>query len=47
MDHGAPTDSLNRTAFQATVQPVNRWLIGRGLGHAIVHARHDPGGAPG
>jgi len=21
--------------------PVNRWLIGRGLGHAVVHAHHD------
>jgi hypothetical protein len=21
--------------------PVNRWLIGRGRGHAVVHAYHD------
>jgi hypothetical protein len=26
-------------AFVVTV-PVNRWLIGRGLGHALVHAYH-------
>ena len=26
-------------AFCVTV-PVNRWLIGRGLGHAVVHAYH-------
>ncbi|WP_244305664.1 DUF4396 domain-containing protein [Kitasatospora cheerisanensis] len=26
-------------AFVVTV-PVNRWLIGRGLGHAVVHAYH-------
>ena len=24
--------------------PVNRWLIARGLGHALVHARHAGGG---
>jgi hypothetical protein len=24
--------------------PVNRWLIARGLGHAVVHARHQSGG---
>jgi hypothetical protein len=23
--------------------PVNRWLIARGLGHAVVHARHSTG----
>lgn len=23
--------------------PVNRWLIGRGRGHAVVHAHHHPG----
>lgn len=27
--------------------PVNRWLIARGLGHAVVHARHQGGGHPG
>jgi Zn-dependent protease len=27
------------TAFAATV-PVNRWLIGRGRGHAVAHAYH-------
>ncbi len=26
-------------AFIVTV-PVNRWLIGRGKGHAVVHAHH-------
>ncbi|MGY1783455.1 DUF4396 domain-containing protein [Geodermatophilus sp. SYSU D00698] len=26
-------------AFVVTL-PVNRWLMGRGLGHAVVHARH-------
>ena len=26
-------------AFVATT-PVNRWLIGRGKGHAVVHAHH-------
>ena len=24
--------------------PVNRWLIARGLGHAVVHAHHQSGG---
>ena len=24
--------------------PVNRWLIARGLGHAVVHAQHQSGG---
>ena len=37
-------------AFVVTV-PVNRWLIGRGKGHAVVHAhhgaRHDEGHAAG
>ena len=23
--------------------PVNRWLIARGRGHAVVHAHHGPG----
>jgi hypothetical protein len=27
-------------AFIAAV-PVNRWLIERGLGHAVVHAHHQ------
>jgi hypothetical protein len=27
-------------AFVVTL-PVNRWLIGRGLGHAAVHAHHS------
>jgi hypothetical protein len=27
-------------AFVVTL-PVNRWLIGRGLGHAAVHGQHD------
>jgi membrane protein implicated in regulation of membrane protease activity len=27
-------------AFLVTV-PVNRWLIQRGKGHAVVHARHE------
>jgi Domain of unknown function (DUF4396) len=31
-------------AFVATV-PVNRWLIGRGRGHAVVHAYHHGHGA--
>jgi hypothetical protein len=26
--------------------PVNRWLIARGLGHAVVHAHHGPGTRP-
>jgi predicted regulator of Ras-like GTPase activity (Roadblock/LC7/MglB family) len=25
----------------AVAFPVNRWLISRGLGHAVVHAQHD------
>jgi hypothetical protein len=29
-------------AFVVTV-PVNRWLIGRGRGHAVVHAHHGAG----
>jgi hypothetical protein len=29
-------------AFVATV-PVNRWLIGRGKGHAVAHQYHDAG----
>ena len=29
-------------AFVVTV-PVNRWLIGRGKGHAVVHAHHGGG----
>ncbi len=29
-------------AFVVTV-PVNRWLIGRGRGHAVVHRYHDAG----
>jgi hypothetical protein len=29
-------------AFVVTV-PVNRWLIGRGKGHAVVHAYHGAG----
>ena len=33
-------------AFVVTV-PVNRWLIGRGKGHAVVHQYHGCGhGAP-
>jgi hypothetical protein len=24
----------------AAAFPVNRWLIGRGRGHAVIHARH-------
>jgi hypothetical protein len=28
-------------AFAAAL-PVNRWLIARGRGHAVVHAHHDP-----
>lgn len=31
-------------AFVAAV-PVNRWLIARGRGHAVVHSRHHPQGA--
>jgi hypothetical protein len=31
-------------AFVVTV-PVNRWLIGRGKGHAVVHQFHEHGGA--
>ncbi|MDO7868086.1 DUF4396 domain-containing protein [Nocardioides jiangxiensis] len=31
-------------AFAVTV-PVNRWMIGRGLGHAAVHALHGHGDA--
>jgi hypothetical protein len=26
--------------------PVNRWLIARGLGHAVVHAQHAGGAHP-
>jgi hypothetical protein len=29
-------------AFVVTV-PVNRWLIGRGKGHAVVHQFHEHG----
>jgi Domain of unknown function (DUF4396) len=29
-------------SFVVTV-PVNRWLIGRGKGHAVVHGYHDIG----
>ena len=32
-------------AFVVTV-PVNRWLIGRGRGHAVVHQYHDGHGSP-
>jgi hypothetical protein len=32
-------------AFLATF-PVNRWLIGRGQGHALVHAFHTPSATP-
>ena len=31
-------------AFAAAV-PVNRWLIARGRGHAVVHSHHRPQGA--
>ena len=31
-------------AFVLTV-PVNRWLISRGRGHAVVHELHGHGGA--
>jgi hypothetical protein len=27
--------------------PVNRWLIARGRGHAVVHGAHDPAAAGG
>jgi hypothetical protein len=30
-------------AFVVTV-PVNKWMIGRGLGHAVVHSRHSEHG---
>jgi len=30
---------LLAVAFVVTV-PVNRWMIGRGRGHAVVHAYH-------
>jgi len=33
-------------AFVVTV-PVNRWLIGRGKGHALVHRFHAPAAGPG
>ena len=33
-------------AFVVTV-PVNRWLIGRGRGHAVVHQYHGPGAGAG
>jgi hypothetical protein len=36
---GALTFSLV-IAFLVTV-PVNKWMIGRGLGHAVVHAHHE------
>ena len=32
-------------AFLATF-PINRWLISRGQGHALVHAFHAPAAAP-
>jgi hypothetical protein len=35
---GSPAFAL-AVAFIVTV-PVNRWLIGRGEGHAVVHAYH-------
>jgi len=35
----------SRLAFQATIlaaaDPVNRWLIAHGLGHAILHGAHS------
>ncbi|HWV84919.1 MAG TPA: DUF4396 domain-containing protein [Capillimicrobium sp.] len=31
-------------AFVVTV-PVNRWMIGRGRGHAVVHGHHAGHGA--
>lgn len=46
MDAGL-TDSLFRDSLAVSliptvsgVFPVNRWLIGRGKGHALVHAHH-------
>ena len=33
-------------AFLVTV-PVNRWLIGKGKGHAVVHQYHQPSGTDG
>jgi hypothetical protein len=46
--HGVSThgeQSLNRLAASATTHclagwPVNRWLIARGRGHAIMHEYH-------
>jgi hypothetical protein len=48
MDAGP--DSLGRPGlfagdrFLVTV-PVNKWMIGRGLGHAVVHNRHSEHGS--
>jgi hypothetical protein len=38
---GALTVALAIAAVAAF--PVNRWLIGRGMGHAVVHAHHHHG----
>jgi hypothetical protein len=55
----ATSPTLSRLAAQATTHcmigvawvaafPVNRWLIARGRGHAVVHAHHGgPGRAHG
>lgn len=51
----APLDSLlfwGSLAFALALAavaafPVNRWLIGRGRGHAVVHAYHGQGAASG
>jgi hypothetical protein len=29
-----------RIALAAVTVPVNKWMIGRGRGHAVVHAHH-------
>ncbi len=41
------TTSTSRLALEATIHclvaafPVNRWLIARGLGHAVAHGAHS------
>ena len=36
---------LGRLLAGVVAFPVNRWLIRRGRGHAVVHAHHHHGGA--
>lgn len=44
MDHSQqshlPHHPGRRWSGQPTLRPVNRWRIGRGKGHAVVHQYH-------